>query len=87
MKRRTVGCRFPVELYDALVAAAELRGVSVNWLVVKAVEWYLPRLLPADVDWLTGTPAPWAPPRAEDVRAGPPLTPRPGVVTLDLLER
>lgn len=53
-KGRTATCvRFPPELHRELVEAAEERDVSVNWLVVKAVEDFLPRLLPPDEIRLT----------------------------------
>lgn len=46
--RSTTGVRFPAELHAALVEAAADREVSVNWLVNRAVEDFLSRLLPAD---------------------------------------
>jgi hypothetical protein len=38
----------PEELHDRLRAAAEERDFSVNFMVVKAVEEFLDRLIPAD---------------------------------------
>jgi hypothetical protein len=35
-------------MHDDLVRAAEERDLSVNYIVVKAVEDYLPRLIPAE---------------------------------------
>lgn len=40
--------RFPVELHDQLRVAADDRHLSINYLVVKAVEDFLTRLIPAD---------------------------------------
>lgn len=40
--------RFPPELHERLREAADDRDVSINWLVVRACEDFLPRLLPAD---------------------------------------
>jgi predicted HicB family RNase H-like nuclease len=40
--------RFPAELHDRLRVAAEDRHLSINYLVVKAVEDFLERLIPAD---------------------------------------
>jgi len=42
------GIRFPNELHEKLIAAAEERDLSVNYLVVKAVEDFLPRLIPVE---------------------------------------
>lgn len=48
-KRRTAtAIRFPEQLHDALVQAAEERDLSVNYLVVKAVQEFLPKLVPAN---------------------------------------
>ena len=49
-KRTSTGVRFPNEVHDALVAAAQERGLTVNFLVVAAVRDFLPRLIPAD-EW------------------------------------
>lgn len=46
--RTATAIRFPEELHDELARAAEERDLSINYLVVKAVEDYLPRLIPAD---------------------------------------
>ena len=40
--------RFPPELHEALRLAADERLLSINYLVVKAVEDFLPRLIPPD---------------------------------------
>lgn len=45
--RTTTAIRFPEELHDLLRTAADERDLSINYLVVKAVEDYLPRLKPA----------------------------------------
>lgn len=47
-KGREAKIRFPTHLHDILVEAAKERDVSVNYLVTKAVEEYLPRLIPVD---------------------------------------
>lgn len=39
--------RFPAEVHDRLKAAAEERQFSINFMVVKAVEEFLDRLIPA----------------------------------------
>ena len=45
--------RFKPETYEALSKAAADRDVSMNWLVNRAVEDYLPRLIPADqIQWV-----------------------------------
>ena len=46
--RTTTAVRFPEELYEQLRQAADERDLSVNYLVVKAVEEFLERLIPAD---------------------------------------
>lgn len=46
--RTTTAIRFPEALHAALAQAAEERDLSMNYLVVKAVEDFLPRLKPAD---------------------------------------
>ena len=48
LKQRTAtAIRFPEDLHEQLRVAAEERDLSVNYLVVKAVEQFLPRLIPA----------------------------------------
>lgn len=44
----STGLRLPTELYDQLVQAAEDRDLSINFLVVRAVEEFLKRLVPAE---------------------------------------
>ena len=51
--RTATAIRFPDDLHEQLVRAAEERDLSVNYLVVKAVQDYLPRLIPADQFTLT----------------------------------
>lgn len=51
--RTSTGIRFPPELHRELVEAAAEREVSVNYLVVRAVAYFLPRLLPVDEILLT----------------------------------
>jgi predicted HicB family RNase H-like nuclease len=45
--RTTTAIRFDPELHKQLVAAAEDRDLSVNYLVNEAVREFLPRLIPA----------------------------------------
>lgn len=53
-KRRTAtAIRFPEQIHDDLVRAAEERDLSVNYLVVKAVQEFLPKLIPAEELTLT----------------------------------
>lgn len=53
--RTATAIRFPPELHAALTKAAAERDVSVNWLVVKAVADFLPRLLPVEeMRWTRG---------------------------------
>lgn len=46
--RTTTAIRFPEEVHEQLKAAADERGLSINFMVVKAVEEMLENLLPAD---------------------------------------
>jgi predicted HicB family RNase H-like nuclease len=46
-RRVTTAIRIPESLHDKLRGAAEERDVSVNLLVVKAIDDYLERLVPA----------------------------------------
>lgn len=48
MKRTITGIRFRPELHERLVAESESRDLSINWLVNRAVEEFLDRLLPAE---------------------------------------
>lgn len=51
-KRSATGVRLPIELANRLAAAAEERDVSINWLVNRAVEHFLDRLIPVDeIKW------------------------------------
>lgn len=52
-KRATTGIRFRPELHRRLTKAAEERDLSINWLVNRAVEEFLDRLIPADEFVLT----------------------------------
>ena len=48
--------RMKPELHDALKAAAEEREVSINFLINRAVEDFLPRLIPVDeIRWTKPT--------------------------------
>jgi hypothetical protein len=42
------GYSLPVDLHDELRAAAKARGLSASYLVQKALEDYLPRLIPVE---------------------------------------
>lgn len=46
--RSATAIRFPADLHEQLRAAADERHLSINYLVVKAVEDFLERLIPAD---------------------------------------
>lgn len=47
-QRTTTAIRFPDELHDQLKEAAEARDLSINFLVVKACQDFIERLLPPD---------------------------------------
>ena len=47
-QRTTTAIRFPEPLHGQLKAAAEEREMSINFLVVKACEEFVDKLLPAD---------------------------------------
>lgn len=51
--RVTTAVRVPKELYDDLRKAANERQLSVNFLVVKALEDFVDRLIPVDELQLT----------------------------------
>lgn len=42
--------RMPAELHRRLAEAAAERGLTVNFMMVKAIEEFLPRLIPPD-EW------------------------------------
>lgn len=46
--RSATAIRFPEELHQRLRVAADERHYSINFLVVKAVEEFLERLIPAE---------------------------------------
>ena len=48
--RTATAIRFAPEVHEALVAAAEERGLSINYLVNEACKDFLPRLIPAS-EW------------------------------------
>lgn len=51
-ERTNTAIRFPDDLHARLKTEAEARGLSINFLVVKACEDFVDRLLPADeVRW------------------------------------
>jgi len=52
-QRTTTAIRFPGPVHEQLKEAAEERDLSINFLVVKAVEDFLGRLLPAEEMRLT----------------------------------
>jgi predicted HicB family RNase H-like nuclease len=45
--------RLPKDVHEALRIAAEDRGVSMNWLICRAVAEYLDRLVPVEEMLLT----------------------------------
>lgn len=47
-RRTTTAIRLKPELHARLAEAAAERDVSLNWLVNRAVEDFLPRLIPVD---------------------------------------
>jgi predicted HicB family RNase H-like nuclease len=48
--RTSTAIRFEPDVYEALAAAAEERGLSVNRIVNEAVQDFLPRLIPVE-EW------------------------------------
>lgn len=46
--RINTAIRITPEVHEALTAAAADRGVSMNWLICKAIDEFLPRLIPLD---------------------------------------
>lgn len=46
--RTATAIRFPEELHERLRVAAEERDFSINFIVVRAVDDFLSRLIPAD---------------------------------------
>jgi len=47
-KRITTAVRLPEDIHERLRDAADERDVSVNYLITKAVDDYLDRLVPAE---------------------------------------
>jgi predicted HicB family RNase H-like nuclease len=47
-KRISVHLRLSPELYKKLLASADERDISINLLSIKAIEFYLDRLIPID---------------------------------------
>lgn len=47
-QRMTTAIRFPEPLHEQLKEAADERDLSINFLVVKACEEFVERLLPVD---------------------------------------
>jgi predicted HicB family RNase H-like nuclease len=47
-KRVTTAIRVPERLHSDLARAAEERDLSVNYLVVRAIEEFMDRLVPAE---------------------------------------
>jgi predicted HicB family RNase H-like nuclease len=52
-QRTATAIRFPEQLHEQLVQAADERDLSVNYIVVRAVQDFLPRLIPANEFKLT----------------------------------
>lgn len=59
--RITTAIRFPDQLHEQLKQAADARGLSVNFIVVKAVEDFLERLVPPEGLRLTRVGGPLQP--------------------------
>lgn len=55
-RRRTTGIRIPEDLHERLKEAAAERDLSINYMVVKAVEEFLDNLIPAGELKLTRSP-------------------------------
>jgi hypothetical protein len=47
-QRTATAIRLRSELHERIVSAAAERDVSVNWLINRAIEDYLPRLIPVN---------------------------------------
>jgi predicted transcriptional regulator len=47
-ERVTTAVRLPASLHDKLRQAADERELSANYLIVRAIEDYLDRLIPAE---------------------------------------
>lgn len=56
--RTTSAIRFPPETHERLVKASELHGLTMNWLVVRAVTEFLDRLRPPEQWTVTDRPLP-----------------------------
>lgn len=57
--RTSTAIRLPADLHERLVAAAEEREVSMNFLITQAVREFLDRLLPVEeIRWTTGPTQP-----------------------------
>lgn len=55
--RTATAIRFPPELHEQLRVAAEEREVSINFLVIRALEEFLPKLLPLnEIRWTRDDP-------------------------------
>lgn len=54
--RKNIGLRLPPDVHSSLQEAAEERGLSINWLVTRAVREFLDRLIPADEFKMTRDP-------------------------------
>lgn len=48
IERTNTAVRFPPAVHERLQEAADERGLTMNYLVVKAVEEFLDHLIPAD---------------------------------------
>lgn len=58
-ERHNTAIRFPLDLHERLTKAAADRGVSMNWLVNKAVADFLDRLIPVEeMVWTRQSSAP-----------------------------
>jgi len=57
-KHRATSFRLPPDVYERLEAAADARDVSMNWIVARAIPYYLDRLIPVDELRFTRDPQP-----------------------------
>ena len=49
----SISTRIPRELHEQLRAEADARMLSINWIVLRAIEDFVPRLIPVEEFRLT----------------------------------
>lgn len=49
----SISIRIPRELHEQLRAEADARMLSINWIVLRAIEDFVPRLIPVEEFRLT----------------------------------